>query len=323
MAKCSSNFPPSSSSPALMPDSLKPFQTLTGIQQLAESHKFKGWLLDQFGVLHDGKKPYPGAISTLEKLANYGAKMVIISNSSRRACTTLEKLKSLGFDPSLFVGAITSGELTHQHLQRRDDPWFAALGKSCIHMTWKDRGAISLEGLGLQVVENVEEAKFILAHGTEALGLSSGAATPMKLGDLEKVLEECAAKNIPMVVANPDFVTVEARDLRVMPGTLATKYEKLGGKVKWMGKPDKIIYKAAAEMAAIDPSQCVAIGDSLHHDIKGANAAGISSAFITGGIHATELGLDTFGEIADDSSVVALALRHDAYPSYVLPSFNW
>ncbi|XP_027120118.1 uncharacterized protein [Coffea arabica] len=113
--------------------------------------------------------------------------------------------------------------------------------------------------------------------------------------------------------------SIQHRDER----TLATKYEKLGGKVKWMGKPDKIIYKAAAEMAAIDPSQCVAIGDSLYHDIKGANATGISSAFITGGIHATELGLDTFGEIADDSSVVALALRHDAYPSYVLPSFNW
>ncbi|RRT64869.1 hypothetical protein B296_00015312, partial [Ensete ventricosum] len=28
---------------------------------------------------------------------------------------------------------------------RRDDPWFAKLGKSCIHMTWSDRGAISLE----------------------------------------------------------------------------------------------------------------------------------------------------------------------------------
>lgn len=55
---------------------------------------------------------------TVEKLANYGAKIVIISNSSRRASTTLEKLKSLGFDPSLFVGAITSGELTHQNLRR-------------------------------------------------------------------------------------------------------------------------------------------------------------------------------------------------------------
>ncbi|CAL5391748.1 unnamed protein product [Camellia sinensis] len=256
------------------------------------------WFLDQFGVLHDGKQPYPGAISTLERLATSGAKMVIISNSSRRASITMEKLKTLGFDPSMFLGAITSGELTHQYLQRRSDDWFAALGRSCIHMTWSDRGAISLEyslvlkmketsvarelgfnfaklleiathllmklscyqsgcrncsssswrhvihpydtriqieieiemwqchanpcasgdGLGLQVVENVEEAEFILAHGTEALGLSSGTTFPMKLEDLEKILEQCAAKNIPMVVANPDFVTVEARALRVMPG---------------------------------------------------------------------------------------------------------
>ena len=54
----------------------------------------------------------------VEKLATSGAKMVIISNSSRRSSITIEKMKSLGFDPSLFVGAITSGELTHQHLLR-------------------------------------------------------------------------------------------------------------------------------------------------------------------------------------------------------------
>lgn len=67
-------------------------------------------------------------------------------------------------------------------------------------------------------MENAQGADFILAHGTEALGLSSGAALPMKLDDLEKILEQCATKKIPMVVANPDFVTVEARALRVMPG---------------------------------------------------------------------------------------------------------
>ncbi|OAY50390.1 hypothetical protein MANES_05G132000v8 [Manihot esculenta] len=216
------------------------FQTLNGLQHLSEARRFKAWLLDQFGVVHDGKQPYPGAISTLKKLASNGARIVIISNSSRRASTTMEKMKSLGFDPSLFVGAITSGELTHQYLQRRDDDWFASLGRSCIHMTWSDRGAISLEGLDLQIVENVEEADFVLAHGTEALGQSSGAACPMSLEELEKILERCAAKRIPMVVANPDFVTVEARALRVMPGTLAAKYEKLGGEVKWMGKPDKV-----------------------------------------------------------------------------------
>lgn len=72
--------------------------------------------------------------------------------------------------------------------------------------------------MGLQVTENVEEADFILAHGTEALGLPSGLVRPMSLDSLEKILEHCAAKKIPMVVANPDFVTVEARALSIMPG---------------------------------------------------------------------------------------------------------
>ncbi|XP_031481795.1 uncharacterized protein LOC116251582 isoform X3 [Nymphaea colorata] len=298
--------------------------------------------------------------------------MIILSNSSRRASVTVEKMKTLGFDPSIFLGTITSGELTYQYLHRserkchfpdyvyklgalhpqglertvnelrsghsvlcvqhqqgkhnypwRDDPWFAKLGRSCIHMTWSDRGAISLEGLGLQVVESVKDADFILIHGTEALGLSTGDALPMDLEDLELVLEHCADKRIPMVVANPDFVTVEERALRVMPGTLAAKYEKLGGEVRWMGKPDKVIYESAIAMAGSDASECIAVGDSLHHDIKGANAAGIESVFVTGGVHADELGLSDFGQVADAKSIEALASKHEANPSYVVPSFSW
>ncbi|XP_044499130.1 uncharacterized protein LOC123220640 isoform X2 [Mangifera indica] len=72
-------------------------------------------------------------------------------------------------------------------------------------------------GLGLQVIENVEEADFILVHGTKALGLPSGEAHPASLEDFEKILELCAAKKIPMILANPDYVTVEPRALRVMP----------------------------------------------------------------------------------------------------------
>ncbi|XP_021751929.1 uncharacterized protein LOC110717516 isoform X2 [Chenopodium quinoa] len=249
--------------------------------------------------------------------------MVVISNSSRRASVTTEKLRNLGFDPNLFLGSITSGELTHQYLERRDDPWFAALGKSCIHLTWSDRGAISLDGLDLKVVDNVEEAEFILVHGTEALGLSSGSAVPKQLEELEKILEQCALRKIPMVVANPDYVTVEARALRVMPGTLAAKYEQLGGEVKWMGKPGKIIYESAMAMAGVDAPECIAVGDSLHHDIMGANVAGMQSVFITGGIHADELGLHHFGEVAEASKVQELASKCGTYPTYVVPAFSW
>uniref|UniRef100_A0A0E0ENJ3 Uncharacterized protein n=1 Tax=Oryza meridionalis TaxID=40149 RepID=A0A0E0ENJ3_9ORYZ len=90
------------------------FQRLTGIRALADSTRFKVWFLHQFGVLQDGKKPYPGA-----KLAEKGAKMGIISNLSRRSSVTMENLESLGFDPSCFLGAIASGESTHHYLQNR------------------------------------------------------------------------------------------------------------------------------------------------------------------------------------------------------------
>ncbi|XP_078167180.1 uncharacterized protein LOC144561946 [Carex rostrata] len=119
---------------------------------------------------------------------------------------------------SILLGAITSGELTHQFHLRRDDPWFAALGRRCIHMTWNDRRGNLSRGLG--VVSRVDGVEFILAHGTEALGLSSDGSKSMDLEGLRQNLELCAkrTKPIPMVVANPDYVTVEARNLRMMPG---------------------------------------------------------------------------------------------------------
>ncbi|KAH9297826.1 hypothetical protein KI387_029508, partial [Taxus chinensis] len=284
------------------------FQSLAGLRDLAQPDHYKAWLLDQFGVLHDGQRPYPGAIATLEQLAHSGAKMVIMSNSSRRSWTTMEKMRKLGFDPSLFVGAITSGELTHQYLLRRDDPWFAALGRHCIHMTWSERGSISIEGLGLQTVERVEAADFILAHGTEAIGLANNCGVqPMKLDKLEQILEEAVDKRIPMIVANPDHVSVEARALRVMPGTLGSKYEKIGGQVRWMGKPDQVIYKVAKEMTGVDAAECIAVGDSLHHDILGANNSGIQSVFVAGGIHADELGISQFGMVPEVAALQALS----------------
>ncbi|GLU17918.1 hypothetical protein SLE2022_342650 [Rubroshorea leprosula] len=263
------------------PGEVQLFRTLTDLEQLAETCRFKAWFLDQWQTTlswcNFNMHVPICEFDHFEKLATNGTKMVIISNSSRRASTTMTKMKSLGFDPSFFEGAVTSGELTHQYLQRRDDPWFAALGS-------------------LKVVENVEEAEFVLVHGTEVLGLPSGNICPVSIEDLEKILEQC---------------------------TLAAKYEKLGGEVKWMGKPDKIIYKSAMAMVGVDASDSIAVGDSLHRDIKGANEAGIASAFITGGIHATELGLSSFGQVADLSSIKTLAAKYDAHPTYMLPAFAW
>jgi hypothetical protein len=87
----------------------------------------------------------------------------------------------------------------------------------------------------LQVTTEPLEATFILAHGTEALGLGDCVeAIPLPLDDIKALLAKCAEAEggaPPMVVANPDFVTVEGTKLRTMPGTLARWYESMGGQV--------------------------------------------------------------------------------------------
>lgn len=55
---------------------VKSFVTLESIEQLAESCQFKTWFLDQFGVFHDVKRLYPGAIGTMERLAAYAATLI-------------------------------------------------------------------------------------------------------------------------------------------------------------------------------------------------------------------------------------------------------
>jgi len=85
----------------------------------------------------------------------------------------------------------------------------------------------------------------------------------------------------------------------------------------------QVIYTSAMSLAGVDAHECIMVGDSLHHDIKGANAPGIASAFITGGIHADELGLGGFGETAGEDAINSLCSKHGSYPSYVLPSFTW
>lgn len=122
----------------------------------------------------------------------------------------------MGFDTSAFCGVVTSGEVTHRHIADRPDAWWQGLGHRCLHFTWGQRGAISLEGLGLEVTTDPQQAEFILAHGTEALGTSTdgSAAQPCSVDGMRALLDAAAPRRLPMIVANPDVVTVSGSELR-------------------------------------------------------------------------------------------------------------
>lgn len=71
----------------------------------SQAQHMQGVLLDQFGVLHDGKVAFPAAIEAVKEMASASKKVYILSNSSRRSATALQNISSLGFPAECFAGA--------------------------------------------------------------------------------------------------------------------------------------------------------------------------------------------------------------------------
>src|ERR1700704_1667098 len=82
-----------------------------GLRDIAD--QFDLFLVDQYGVLHDGLAAYPGAIEGLAKLASSGRKVVVLTNSGKSAAANLARLATLGFVDSFF-DLVSSGEVALQ-----------------------------------------------------------------------------------------------------------------------------------------------------------------------------------------------------------------
>ena len=285
---------------------------IRGIGVLAP--RYDGFILDLWGVVHDGVAPMPRALECLRSLIEVGKRIVLLSNAPRRAGDVVERIDRIGVPAGLYHHVMSSGEEAWQHLSRRDDLFYAALGRRCVHIG-SERDTGIREGLGLELLETAEEAEFILNTGP--------AGWDDHIEDYAPLLRRALERGLPMVCANPDLVVMHGGRLALCAGALAQWYEERGGSVRWHGKPFRSVYETCFDLLGIDDlSRILAIGDSLRTDIAGAAGAGIDSVLIVGGIHA-----DEFGAIEGqppDLGRIAAALREAPYcPVAVARSFCW
>ncbi|MEP3280093.1 MAG: TIGR01459 family HAD-type hydrolase [Stappiaceae bacterium] len=267
--------------------------------------RYDTFLIDQFGVLHNGYAPFPGAIESLHRLKKLGKSVLLLSNSGKRSHLNEARLSDLGFPADTYDHFLSSGEVAWHKLK------YEYLGKSvasdakCLLLA-RDKDRSAVDGLGLQHVDSGAEAEVILIAGSRG--------DEVELDYYRNLLTPAVKRKVPCLCTNPDMVMLTKKGLRFGAGKIAQLYDDLGGEVIWIGKPYREIYEAAyAALGSPDRSSICCIGDSVEHDVAGGGGAGFHTALVLKtGIHAD----------ATQDELEALFRKHNAYPDHILPDLD-
>jgi ribonucleotide monophosphatase NagD (HAD superfamily) len=240
-------------------------QILSGLHEIASD--YDALVCDVWGVLHDGQAARQEAVDALRHFRETRGRVVLLSNAPRPKRDVETMFRRLGVALDCYDEIVTSGIAARADLETRKPATMFPLGPE------RDRGI------------------FVLNSGL----FDDDVETP---DDYRDRLARMKARGLLMLCANPDWVVQRGGKLIWCAGALADAYEKIGGEVIYYGKPMTAIYDFV-RAAAPDAKRMLAIGDGLHTDVKGANAAGIDALFIADGIHGEEIGAVTPEHMAE------------------------
>ena len=108
---------------------MKNFKSIKGLMDIIDQYEI--YILDQWGVMHNGVRGYDHAIKCVKNLYQKNKNLIIISNSSKRKEASVKKLLELGFDPDYFLELMTSGEMIWQSLKNKNCDFTKNIKKNC------------------------------------------------------------------------------------------------------------------------------------------------------------------------------------------------
>lgn len=261
-------------------------QAIDTLQQIASD--YDAIVFDQWGVLHNGTSAYAGAVEAISHLGVAAPRIGVLSNSGKRAAPNAARIANMGFDITAFDYVMTSGEALWQDMsagviaEQRFYPIESTSGDAA---AWAD-------GLDIVITADVRKADAILL-----MGLPDDT-------QLDSWMHHLAAwqdRGLPVYCSNPDRKSPRAGGLVTSPGALAFGYADIGGRSVFYGKPHLPIFRALE--AVLGTGRYLMVGDSLEHDIAGAQTADWDSLLIEGGLYA-----DAFR--AGDGQTVLAGLVH-------------
>ena len=254
---------------------------------------FDLFYIDIWGVLHNGIKLNDSAVNVLSKLDELGKEYILLTNAPRPNKDVIKFLKKLGLDEFKSSKVYTSGQgsLNYLNNEKKGDNFFH-IGPN------RDFGLF--EDLKSLKKNKIESADYLLCTGL--------FDENNELDFYEKLLSPF--KKIDMVCTNPDLIVDRGEVREYCAGSIAKVFEKIGGNVKYFGKPYPLVYQKSSNPKN---KKVLCIGDNLNTDIKGANIQKFNSLFILNGIHKSE----------NKNKLSKLFENYQVNADYVLDELKW
>jgi HAD superfamily hydrolase (TIGR01459 family) len=237
------------------------------------------FVIDLWGVVHDGVNLNNKAISAIDELKKNSKKIVFLSNAPRPSVKVIDFLLKMKMNKKYLSNVVTSGEAAMQAINKNK------FGKKFFHL-----GPPRDESIFEKVRENktsIDNCDFILCTGLfdeDDPDFSKPQLHEKNLDYYKNFLNKHISKKL--VCTNPDLIVHRGNKEEYCAGYIAKIFEELGGKAIYYGKPHKEIYG----MCFKPNEKVLAIGDNLRTDIKGANNLNKDCLFISNGVHRNEFG---------------------------------
>jgi len=278
---------------------------VSSIEELGSN--YAAWLVDIWGVMHNGVRAFPGAVEATLRFREQGGIVVLLSNSPRPSAGLQHQLRSLGVQDQSFDATVSSGDLTRHELAKH-------AGARVFHLG-PERDLPIFASIDVTRV-NADDAELIVCTGL----FDDETETPE---DYEVLLKELSERKLTMLCANPDHFVERGHRLVYCAGALAQLYAEDGGEVIYAGKPYAPIYELAEETIArlagrpVARGEILAIGDGIRTDMAGAADFGLDAVFVASGLH-----VGPGGEGLDDLRLAEL-FEGRKPPRAAMPALIW
>lgn len=270
--------------------------------------EYEALFCDLWGCLHNGKQPYPAAVSALQDYRRQGGRVCLMTNAPRPKQYVIAQLERMGVPGDAWDLVVSSGDAA------QDAMFAGAVGRKVWHIgTSKDDGFfddIPADWTDAPTVSRVslEEAEGIVVTGP----FDEENEVPE---DYRSRLMQARERGLKLLCANPDVV-VDMGETRIYcAGALAELYGDMGGESLYFGKPHPPIYERARRLMDLgDSARVLVVGDGIRTDVLGAQQEALDCLFVTGGLAAQAFGPDV--ENPDEELLREWLSAHQMTPKY-------